>query len=132
MPIYEYRCSDCRRKMSQYVRSFSEASGVVCTNCGSDKLVRLFSTFAVVKTDQDVYDDILSDSNLMKGMMANDPRAMLEWSRRMEGTESEKNPEYEEMMQRMERGESMDQIMAGMQQDDLASPEAELSSGIEE
>lgn len=132
MPIYEYRCNDCRRKMSHYVRGFSEASGIVCTNCGSNNLVRLFSTFAVVKTDQDVYDDILLDSSLMKGMMANDPRAMLEWSRRMEGTDTEKNPEYEEMIERMDRGESMGQIMAEMQQGDFTSPEAELSSGIEE
>jgi len=95
----------------------------VCDSCGSKDLTRLFSTFARLKTDKDVYEDILSDSDLVKGMVANDPRALVEWSRRMEGTEGEKAPEYEEMMERMERGERWDEVASEMQERESASSE---------
>ena len=125
MPIYEYRCNSCHRKVSLYIRGFSETPEVVCSSCGSRDLTRLFSTFARLKTDQDVYENILSDSDLMKGMMANDPHAILDWSRRMEGTEGERAPEYQEMIERLERGERFDKVITEMQQKELASSEAE-------
>jgi hypothetical protein len=56
------------------------------------------------KTYKDVYDDILSDRNLTEGMMRNDPRALIEWNKRMTGGE-ETPPDYEEITGRMERGE---------------------------
>lgn len=129
MPVYEYRCVDCRRRVSLYIRGFSESPEPVCTNCGGKNLTRLFSSFARLKTDKDVYENILSDSDLVKGMMANDPRALVEWSRRMEGTEGEKSPEYEEMMERMERGERWEKVVGDMQESELASSE---TSDLEE
>ena len=132
MPVYEYRCNDCRRKISLYVRNLSDTPQPVCTKCNSQNLTRLFSTFARIKTDKDVYDDILNDNDLTKGMMANDPRAMLEWSRKLEGTESEKTPEYEEMIQKMERGESLDKLVAEMQQDESNPYDSESSLGLED
>ena len=59
MPIYEYRCNSCRRRVSLFVRGFAELR-VSCPDCGSTELNRLFSTFSVrAKSDQDVYKDIL-------------------------------------------------------------------------
>jgi hypothetical protein len=40
---------------------------------------------------------------------------MVEWSRRMGGTEGEKAPEYQEMVERLERGESYESVMPEMQ-----------------
>lgn len=56
------------------------------------------------KTYKDVYEGILSDRELTQGMMRNDPRAMAEWNRRMSGGEKP-SPEYEELTERMDRGE---------------------------
>lgn len=123
MPVYEYRCNTCHRKVSLLVRGFSEVPAAVCSNCGSRDLTRLFSTFACLRTDKDVYDDILSDSQLVNRMMANDPGALVEWSRRLEGSEGEKSSEYGEALERMEKGESPDQIMRDMQQKELGTPE---------
>jgi len=120
VPVYEYRCNNCRRKVSIYVKSFSEMPQPICA-CGSRELTRLFSTFARIKTDKDVYEDILSDSDLVKRMMADDPRALVEWSRRMEGGEGEENPEYQEMMERLEKGENWQKVVTEMQQRELAS-----------
>jgi len=56
------------------------------------------------KTYKDVYEDILSDRELTQGMMRDDPRALAEWNRRMSQGERVA-PEYEEITERMERGE---------------------------
>jgi len=67
-------------------------------------LKRVLSTFSTHKTYKDVYEDILSDRELTQGMMRNDPRALAEWNKRM--SQGEKvTPEYEEIAERMEKGE---------------------------
>lgn len=106
MPIYEYWCYDCQKKVS-LLRAISCVVTPSCPQCGSHSLHRLFSTFAVRRTYKDMYDDILSDTRLVKGMLANDPRALAEWNRRMSQDEPVA-PEYQEMLERMERGEMPD------------------------
>lgn len=103
MPIYEYWCHNCRRKVVVYLLSFPQSS-LLCPQCSSDSLTRLFSTFSVRKTDKAIYEDILSDSHLVKGMLRNDPKALAEWNKRMSRGE-EPSPEYEEIIGRMEKGE---------------------------
>jgi putative FmdB family regulatory protein len=137
MPLYEYRCKNCRRKVSVLVKGFSGAGDVTCNFCGGKDLTRLFSTFATVRTDQDIYGDILDDSALVNRMMHNDPTAMVEWSRRMGGTDGEKAPEYQEMVERLERGESYESVMPEMQkrilgEEPAAGPGAESASGGED
>ena len=106
MPLYEYRCNNCRRRVTIFVRNSSASSSVTCPNCGSSELERLPSGFSVRKSDKAVYEGILSDSQLTKGLMQNDPRALAEWNKRMsQGTDEEVAPEYEEMLDRMEAGE---------------------------
>ena len=105
MPIYEYWCSSCQRKISVYQQDISSsARSARCPRCGNSELKRVFSTFAMHKTNKDVYEDILSDRELTHGMLGNDPRAMAEWNKRMTGGEKS-SPEYEEITDRMERGE---------------------------
>ncbi|MCK4331644.1 MAG: zinc ribbon domain-containing protein [Dehalococcoidia bacterium] len=103
MPIYEYWCRQCQRKVTLYLPTFSQSSPS-CPQCGKNTLQRLFSTFSVRKTDKDVYEDILSDSQLTKAMLRDDPRALVEWNKRMSRGE-EVAPEYKEMIDTMERGE---------------------------
>ena len=113
MPVYEYRCNNCHRRVSILVHSFSESS-VTCPNCGSPELNRLFSTFSVRKSDKSTYDDILSDSQLVRGLESSDPRALVEWNKRMSsGVDEEISPEYEEMLDRMEAGEMPTDLMGG-------------------
>ncbi len=44
MPVYEFRCNQCRRKSSHFFRSFSDTRRPACTNCGSADLVRVMRT----------------------------------------------------------------------------------------
>ena len=104
MPLYEYWCRHCQHKLMLYSPTFSEALPS-CPKCGNDTLRRLVSTFSVrSKTYKDVYEDILSDSQLTRGMISDDPRALAEWNRRMSQGE-EVAPEYEDMIGRMDKGE---------------------------
>jgi len=104
VPLYEYWCRQCQRKVTLYLPSFSQVSPH-CPQCDNDTLHRLFSTFSVrSKTHKDIYEDILSDSQLTRGMLADDPRALAEWNKRMSQGE-EVAPEYEETVGRMEKGE---------------------------
>ncbi len=111
MPLYEYWCSNCQRKVTIFHVTLTQDSPI-CPRCGNSTLRRLFSTFSIrSKTYKDVYEDILSDSKLTRGMLSNDPRALAEWNRRMSQGE-EVAPEYKEMLERMERGE-MPTALAG-------------------
>ncbi|MGA7671949.1 MAG: zinc ribbon domain-containing protein [Nitrolancea sp.] len=47
MPIYEYRCTDCRKKVSVFFRSYSSVTDPVCPICGGTNLERLFSRVVV-------------------------------------------------------------------------------------
>lgn len=103
MPLYEYWCHNCQQKVMLYLPSFSQ-SAPPCPKCGGETLQRLFSTFSMRKTDRDIYEDILNDSSLTKGMLNNDPRSLAEWNKRMSRGEKVAS-EYEDMVGRMESGE---------------------------
>ncbi len=103
MPLYEYWCNTCKNKIEVFLRSFN-TDILTCPVCKHDTLERRFSKFMVQKSYKDIYDSILSDSQLIKGMMNNDPRALVEWNKRMTGSEPV-SPEYQETIERMEHGE---------------------------
>ena len=103
MPIYEYWCSHCERRVAIY-HQVSPPTSLTCPQCGGSELNRLFSTFSVRKTDKDIYESILSDSQLTRGMLEDNPKALAEWNKQMSRGEKV-TPEYEEMVERMEMGE---------------------------
>ena len=44
MPLYEYGCTDCGKKFEVLVR---DSEKITCEACGSSKVKKLFSSFAV-------------------------------------------------------------------------------------
>jgi putative FmdB family regulatory protein len=114
MPIYEFRCLSCKRKMSVFVRSVSAKASGACEHCGSTRLARLMSKFAVHGGRLD-----FDSPSSMDGIDESDPRAMARLMRQM-GEESGEpmEPEFEDMISRMEAGESPESAMAGAAADD--------------
>jgi len=47
VPIYEYRCLDCRKKISIFFRSMSAVANPKCPECNGTNLERLFSRIVV-------------------------------------------------------------------------------------
>ncbi len=51
MPLFEYDCEACGKRSTLLVLKRDEASRLNCKHCGSDRLTRLLSRFAVHKTE---------------------------------------------------------------------------------
>ena len=64
MPIYEYRCNQCRKKVSILTLRVSEKVDERCEHCGSTSLTRLLSRFATTKSEESRLDSLADPSNL--------------------------------------------------------------------
>ncbi|HXH84794.1 MAG TPA: zinc ribbon domain-containing protein [Candidatus Tectomicrobia bacterium] len=82
MPIYEYECGGCRRRVSLLVRSLAAAAAVSCPRCGSTDLTRLMSRFATVKSEEARLES-LAESADMAGLDENDPASVARFMKRM-------------------------------------------------
>jgi putative FmdB family regulatory protein len=82
MPIYEYDCGDCRRRVSLLVRSFSAAGSVACPRCGGSRLTRVMSRFATVKSE-DARLESLTDSAALGDLDENDPGSVARFMKKM-------------------------------------------------
>src|SRR5512143_2111250 len=115
MPIYEYRCADCKRRVSVFFRSFSATSDPQCPNCGSTLLTRLVSRVATIKSE-DARLESLSDPSAFGDVDENDPKSMARFMRKM-GDQmggEDLGPEFTEMVDRLEAGENPEEIEKSM------------------
>ncbi len=126
MPIYEYRCGDCKRRVSIFFRSFSAVGDAHCPNCDSTNLTRLVSRVAALKSE-DARLESLSDPSNFGDVDENDPRSVARMMRKM-GSEmgEEMGPEFNEMVDRLESGENPEDIeksMPGLGGPDVGGPD---------
>lgn len=82
MPIYEYLCRDCRRRVSLLVRSISNPGQPVCPRCGGSHLERLMSRFARLRSEEDRL-DALADPTALGDVDENDPQSVARWAKKM-------------------------------------------------
>ena len=121
MPIYEYRCHDCRRRVSLFYRSFAASEGQpTCPRCGGTRLARLISRVAVVRSEESRLDD-MADPSMLDDLDENDPKSLARWMRKMSDEVGEEMPsEFGEVMDRLESGQSPEEIedaLPGLAQD---------------
>jgi putative FmdB family regulatory protein len=116
MPIYEYGCYDCRKRVNVFFRSFSdvETTAAVCPRCGGTNLKRLVSRVAFVRSEESRLENLADPSNLA-GLDENDPKSMARWMRKM-GSEmgEDLGEEFNEVVDRLEAGEDPDSIEQSM------------------
>src|SRR5688572_19725657 len=86
MPIYEYRCNSCGRRVQLFFRSFSAIAEPRCPQCQSTDLGRLVSRVAVVRSEDSRLDD-LADPSSFDNVDYEDPRSVAEWAKRMRSEE---------------------------------------------
>lgn len=115
MPNYDYRCADCRRHVMIY--QTYEAYGdvpVTCPECGSDQLERRIGRVRFARSEESRLDD-LADPSRWAGLDEEDPRALAKMMRTM-GKEmgEEMPPEFDEVVGRLEAGESPESIEQSM------------------
>jgi putative FmdB family regulatory protein len=124
MPIYEFYCPDCHRILSFLSRTVKPSGRPACPHCGTRRLRRQASSFAVSKGRPEEAPDTPDgvDEDRLERAMASlaeeagrideeDPRAMASLMRRMyDATGLEVGPGMDEAIRRMEAGEDPDQI----------------------
>ncbi len=84
MPIYEYHCEDCRRRVSLLVMRISDPTPPRCPRCGGARLTRLLSRFATIRSDDDRLDS-LADPGQLGDLDDQDPRSVARWMKKMGG-----------------------------------------------
>src|SRR5437764_3024100 len=82
MPIYEYECGDCRRRVSLLVLRPSAAPPPTCPRCQSTALSRVMSRFATPKSE-DARLDSLADSSSFGDLDENDPGSVARFMKKM-------------------------------------------------
>ncbi len=116
MPIYEYFCLDCRKRVSVFFRTMSAASSTAahCPQCDGVRLHRLVSRVAVMKSEESRLEN-MADPSMMSGLESEDPRALASFMRQMSNEMGEPiDPEMSEMIGRLEAGESPEAIEQSM------------------
>ena len=82
MPIYEFLCRACGRKMSALVLVRARVDEVRCSRCGSADLERLYSRFATVKSE-DARLESLADPSTLGDLDEQDPASVARWMKKM-------------------------------------------------
>jgi putative FmdB family regulatory protein len=75
MPIYEYRCRDCRRVSSFLILNLQDPFTPVCGKCGSESLERILSRVNVRLSEESRLER-LADPSQWSGLDENDPKSM--------------------------------------------------------
>ena len=80
MPIYEFRCQDCGRLTSVFIRSVGAPSEAPCQHCGGRHLERAVSRFAYHKSEQTILGEHGSEPKRLEDYK--DPRQIGRWVER--------------------------------------------------
>ncbi len=105
MPIYEFRCRECGRKSSIFVRRIGSPVAHACPHCGSLDMERLISRVAVLRSEDDIFQGLSEDMSLDE-VDDSDPKSVARFIRRMSQRLGQPlDAEMEAELERMEAGE---------------------------
>lgn len=124
MPMYEFRCKDCRHVFSLSYGSYAEheKAAPVCAACKSTRLSRLIRRVSFM-TPEETRMERLADPSRLAGLDENDPRSMGRLMRQMASESGEDlGSEFGEVVDRLEAGESPESIEQSMPLDSLDPP----------
>ncbi len=79
MPIYEFKCADCGRLSSVFVRSMSSDVQAACKHCGGGNLKRALSRFAYHRSEQSILEQYGEPGPNARPEDYKDPRQIGRW-----------------------------------------------------
>jgi len=115
MPDYVYRCRECGR-VSRHFFTYAEYDEAQpnCPRCGSAGLERVIGRVGLAKRGGASLES-MTDDDLMAGLDSEDPRALGRFMRQMsEEVGEDMGEEFDEVVERLERGESPEAIEESM------------------
>jgi putative FmdB family regulatory protein len=110
MPIYQYRCLNCKKRFDIFL-SYKDygLKSVLCPHCASDQVQRRIGRIRIAKSEENRLDS-LTDPSGLEGI-ENDPRALGKMMRKMSNEMGEDvGPEFNEVVDRLEAGQSPEDI----------------------
>jgi len=116
MPIYEYGCYDCHKRVNVFFRSFTdvETKEAACPRCGGTHLKRLVSKVTFVRSEDSRLES-LADPGSLAGLDENDPKSIGRWMRKMSNEMGEDlGEDFDEVVDRLEAGEDPESIEKSM------------------
>ncbi|HSS30464.1 MAG TPA: FmdB family zinc ribbon protein [Nitrospiraceae bacterium] len=75
MPLFEYRCLDCKKRSTVLVLSQANQAPAACAHCTSARVERILSRFASPKSEAARL-EALADPSSLAGLDENDPQSM--------------------------------------------------------
>jgi putative FmdB family regulatory protein len=111
MPLYEYSCPHCRRRVSVF-QSYADYGKIqpVCPFCGGKDLHRVISRVRVARSEESRLES-LADPSGLGDVDENDPQSMAKMMRRMSNELGEEmGPEFNETIDRLEAGENPEDV----------------------
>ncbi len=82
MPIYEYICQGCHKRVSLLILNPKTYGIPQCPNCGSEKLERVMSRFRTPQSEERRMEK-LADPSSFAGLDENDPASVAKWAKKM-------------------------------------------------
>lgn len=82
MPIYEYECHDCRRRVSLLVLRPSAAPVPTCPRCHGSNLARVMSRFATVRSEEERLES-MADASSFGDLNEEDPASVARFMKKM-------------------------------------------------
>jgi putative FmdB family regulatory protein len=116
VPAYDYRCNDCKRRVVLKYKTYADYDKAVpiCPNCQSRNLTRLISRVAIAKSDASRL-ATGEDDSMLDDLADADPATLGRYMRQMSAeTGEDLGPEFNEVVERLERGEDPEAIEASM------------------
>lgn len=117
MPTYDYTCLDCS-KLFEIIISYADygSTPVFCPHCEGQNTRRRMTRVRIAKSEESRLNDLgdFSDPAALEGL-ENDPQALGRMMRKM-GSElgEEMPPEFDEVVDRLEKGQSPEEIESAL------------------
>jgi putative FmdB family regulatory protein len=114
MPTYDYTCSTCHKRFDVFL-TYQEygVKPVACLHCGSSDIRRRAPRVRVLKSDESRLSQMADPALLSK--IDEDPKALGHMMREMgSGMGEELPPEFGEVVDRLEAGQSPDEISSAI------------------
>lgn len=82
MPIYEYKCSQCKKRSTILVLNRKDSPALKCKYCGSTDIQKMISRVRMIKSEEARLESLTDPGNLT-GLDENDPVSMAKWMKKM-------------------------------------------------
>lgn len=130
MPVYDYRCNQCGRRVQLFYKTYKDydAATHTCPHCASTNLTRLISRVAIARPSKNYAN--MESGEMLNVLEGGDPREVGEMMRQLGQDEEGLGDTYHEVTNRLLKGEDPEKIERdlGPALDDLGGPDGGMDA----